>query len=47
MQAVLASYPGNETAAKRLKDAVEERAKLVAEDLASQRFKLEQKTAIE
>jgi hypothetical protein len=47
MQAVLASYPGNETAAKRLKDAVEERNKLVAEDLASQKFQQEKKTAVE
>jgi len=47
MQTVLASFPGNKTAADRLKAAVEERSKLVSEDLASQRFRLEQKTAIE
>jgi hypothetical protein len=47
MQTVLARFPGNKRAAEALKAAVEERNKLVAEDLASQKFKLEQKTAIE
>ena len=47
MQTVLASYPGNKTAAERLKAAVEERNKLVAEDLASQKFQQEKKTAVE
>jgi hypothetical protein len=47
MQTVLASFPGNQRAAEALKAAVDERNKLVAEDLASQKFKLEQKTAIE
>jgi hypothetical protein len=47
MQTVLASFPGNKRAADALKAAVDERNKLVAEDLAAQKFKFEQKTAIE
>ena len=47
MQTVLASYPGNKLATDRLKAAVEERNKLVAEDLASRKFELEKKTAVE
>jgi hypothetical protein len=47
MQTVLASFPGNKRAADNLKLAVDERDKLVAQDLAAQKFKFEQKTAIE
>jgi hypothetical protein len=47
MQDVLASYPGNKLATEKLKAAVEERNKLVAEDLASRKFEQEKKTAVE
>jgi len=38
MQTVLASYPGNPIAAKRLKDAVEERDKLITQDRATKQL---------
>jgi len=47
LQNILADNPGNKLAADNLKLAVDERDKLVAQDLAAQKFKFEQKTAIE
>jgi hypothetical protein len=47
MQTVLARFPGNTKAANELKAAVEERNKLVAEDLASRKFEQEKKIAVE
>jgi hypothetical protein len=47
MQTVLASYPANPIAAKALERLVVERDKLVAQDLASQKFQQEKKTAVE
>ena len=46
-QNILADNPGNKLAADNLKLAIDERDKLVAQDLAAQKFKFEQKTAIE
>jgi len=47
MQNILANYPDNKRAAEILKAAVDERDKLVAQDLASRKFEQEKKTAIE
>jgi len=47
MQNILANYPDNKRAAEILKAAVDERDKLVAQDLASRKFEQEKKTAVE